>query len=100
MSASERHRQHDKTSGRLAIGWLLGAAAYFFLIEHREHLFIWLPYTVLLACPFIDILMHSRANHGQQEAAKECDQEAYERGFSDALARNRTDLKRGIENEQ
>jgi hypothetical protein len=44
--------------------------------------------------------MHSRANHGQQEAAKESDQEAYERGFSDALARNRTDLKRGIENEQ
>jgi hypothetical protein len=43
--------------------WTLGAAALGYLIvEHRPHLFGWLPYLIILACPLMHLFMH-RGHH-------------------------------------
>lgn len=39
------------------IGFLL-IAAFFLLSEHRAHFFGILPYLLLLACPFLHLLIH------------------------------------------
>lgn len=36
--------------------------AFFLLTEHRAHTFGFLPYLLLLACPFLHFFMHK--NHG------------------------------------
>lgn len=36
----------------------IAAASYFLLIEHRQHLSEWLPYMILLLCPFMHLFMH------------------------------------------
>ncbi len=44
--------------------WILGAAALVYLIaEHRPHLFGWLPYLIILACPLMHFFMHRRHHH-------------------------------------
>jgi len=44
--------------------WTLGAAALgYLIIEHRPHLFGWLPYLIILACPLMHLFMH-RGHHG------------------------------------
>jgi len=47
--------------------WLFGvsgtAALVFLVVEHRPHLFGWLPYLILLACP----LMHLFGHHGHHK---------------------------------
>lgn len=48
----------------------LGAIAilgYFLVMEHRQHLFEWLPYLILLACPLMHLFMHHGHGHGQSE---------------------------------
>ena len=54
---------HVERLARWAI-WILGAAALLYLIiEHRPHLFGWLPYLILLACPLMHFFMHRRHRH-------------------------------------
>lgn len=36
----------------------IASASYFLLIEHREHLFQWLPYLIFLMCPLMHLFMH------------------------------------------
>ncbi len=44
--------------------WTLGAGALVYLIiEHRPHLFGWLPYLIILACPLMHLFMHG-GHHG------------------------------------
>lgn len=44
--------------------WILGAAALVYLIaEHRPHLFGWLPYLIILACPLMHFFMHRKHHH-------------------------------------
>ena len=44
--------------------WSLGAAALAYLvIEHRPHLFGWLPYLIILACPLMHLFMHRGHHH-------------------------------------
>jgi hypothetical protein len=47
----------------------LGAAALAYLIiEHRPHLFGWLPYLIILACPLAHFFMHrGHHSHGSPE---------------------------------
>ncbi|MBY8097198.1 DUF2933 domain-containing protein [Vibrio fluvialis] len=49
-------------------GWgviaLIGAASYFLLTEHREHVFEYLPYLILLLCPVMHLFMHHGHGHG------------------------------------
>ena len=44
----------------------IASASYFLLIEHREHLFQWLPYLIFLMCPLMHIFMHH--GHGGHDA--------------------------------
>ena len=36
----------------------LAIIGFFMFTEHRAHLFGWLPYLLLLACPLMHLLMH------------------------------------------
>ncbi len=48
-------------------GWgaiaLIGAASYFLITEHREHVFEYLPYLILLLCPVMHLFMHHGHGH-------------------------------------
>lgn len=49
--------------------WSLGAAALgYLIIEHRPHLFGWLPYLIILACPLMHFFMHRGHHHGSPES--------------------------------
>ena len=68
----------------LAIGFL----GYFLFIEHREHVFQFLPYLIILLCPVMHIFMHGGHGHGGQGNHKshdhhESESEAYRRGLED-----------------
>lgn len=44
---------------------LIGAVCYFLFMEHREHLFQFLPFLILLLCPLMHIFMHGGHGHGR-----------------------------------
>ena len=51
-------------------GLVLGAVAlYFLLTEHRAHLFVALPFLLLLACPLMHMFMHH--GHGRHGSGKD-----------------------------
>ncbi|AUD78835.1 hypothetical protein CW740_06040 [Kangiella profundi] len=76
--------------GLAALG-LIGAATYFLLIEHRQHVWQFLPFLILLACPFMHFFMHGghgvnrgHGGHGgDHQHEGESDQDAYQRGLED-----------------
>lgn len=41
----------------------LAVIAYYLFTEHRAHVFAYLPYLILAACPLMHVFMHG--NHGQ-----------------------------------
>ena len=47
---------------RMLIAVLVVGMAYLLLSEHRAHLLGWLPFLLLLACPFLHLTMHG--GHG------------------------------------
>tara|TARA_R110002167_G_scaffold254359_3_gene460589 strand:+ start:4549 stop:4821 length:273 start_codon:yes stop_codon:yes gene_type:complete len=56
--------------GWAALG-LIGAATYFLLMEHRQHVWQYLPFLILLACPFMHIFMHGgHSGHGAQKSSE------------------------------
>ncbi|MFY9317348.1 MAG: DUF2933 domain-containing protein [Burkholderiales bacterium] len=58
-------------SGIASCAFLAIAAAFLFL-EHRAHIWPWLPYLLLLACPLLHVFMHgghSGHSHGAGQAA-------------------------------
>ena len=64
MENSTPTRWSANALSRWAI-WGLGAAALAYLvIEHRPHLFGWLPYLIILACPLMHLTMHRGHHHG------------------------------------
>ena len=72
----------------MAIGFL----GYFLFIEHREHVFEFLPYLIILLCPLMHIFMHGGHGHGgnnNHESHHESDNEAYRRGLEDGRKENR-----------
>ena len=46
----------------------LAIAGYYLITEHRAHVFGYLPFLLLLACPFLHMFMHR--GHGGHEDAK------------------------------
>ena len=67
--------------GLAALG-LIAAASYFLLVEHREHVFQFLPFLILLLCPLMHIFMHG--GHGEHHRHEnESGQDAYQRGLED-----------------
>lgn len=64
----DHHHGHDQRpsgNGRWKIAFAVFAAvaAFFLLTEHRAHLFGFLPYLLILACPLMH-LFHGRGGHG------------------------------------
>lgn len=55
-----------KASRRSSIAyWVIAAiAAYFLLVEHREHVFAFLPFVLLLLCPLMHLFHHGHGGHG------------------------------------
>lgn len=53
---------------RAGLGFLafLAIAAFFLFTEHQAHLFGFLPYLLLLACPLLHLFMHRKhGGHGK-----------------------------------
>lgn len=61
--------------GLAALG-LIAAATYFLLVEHRQHVWQFLPYLILLACPFMHMFMHHGHGHQHSGEDKHQDKEA------------------------
>ncbi len=43
-------------------------AAYFLIMEHRDHLFVILPFLLLAACPLLHFFHHRGRNHGGEDS--------------------------------
>ena len=59
-----------KTPAGWALIGFLAIAAFYLVTEHTAHLFGFLPFAILLACPLMHIFMHhghgGHHHHGQQ----------------------------------
>ena len=65
----------DKTV-RWAFWMFAGVGAYYLLTEHRAHLFDYLPYLLLIACPLMHMFGHGRGGHRHGGDDKETDHPA------------------------
>lgn len=85
---SSPHRSFWLTSRGVAALGLIGAVSYFLLVEHRQHLFQWLPYLILALCPLMHIFMHgNHSGHGHGHGGRPHD------GKDDACGRGVEDGK-------
>ncbi|MGX6571301.1 DUF2933 domain-containing protein [Cupriavidus necator] len=71
-----------RQSGRIGSGFIFAAfgliALFFLFTEHRAHLFGWLPFLLLLACPLLH-MFHGHGGHGDhagQEPPRDSDSDA------------------------
>ncbi len=60
---ASKQRSFWLTGNGLAAIALIAFAGYFLLIEHRQHLFQWLPLLIILACPLMHLFMHRGHGH-------------------------------------
>lgn len=74
-----------KTPKGLAALGLIAAASYFLLIEHRQHVWQYLPFLILLACPLMHLFMHGgHGGHGgHDDHGDEFDKDAYQRDLEE-----------------
>lgn len=85
--AQQSHSFWFTPKGLAALG-LIGAVSYFLLMEHREHLFQFLPFLILLLCPLMHVFMHGghggHGGHGDHVGhSDESEKDAYQRGLED-----------------
>ena len=64
------HESRDQPRSGFSMNWILIAflavAGFFLFTEHRAHLFGFLPFLLLLACPLMHLFMHhGHGGHGQ-----------------------------------
>lgn len=70
---SEKPSSWWTTKGLAALG-LVGAPTYLLLIEHKQHIWPYLPYLILLVCPVMHFLMHrghSAHNHDNEQLSQD-----------------------------
>ena len=81
---------------------LIGAVTYFLLMEHREHLFQFLPFLIFLLCPLMHLFMHGGHGHGHGDhegneehehhhATNDEIEAAYRRGLKDGNPNRRNE---------
>lgn len=88
--SSEKSSFWWSPKGLAALG-LIGAVSYFLLVEHRQHVFAFLPILIILLCPLMHIFMHGghggRAQGGAETSetmsgdASDVRRAAYQRGL-------------------
>ena len=69
---NHEHHQPGKPAGnprgKIVLAIFLAIGAFFLLTEHRAHLFGFLPYLLLLACPLMHMFHHGgHGGHGSHE---------------------------------
>lgn len=73
-------------NGIVALIFIAGVS-YFLLMEHRQHLFQWLPFIILALCPLMHIFMHGghggHDSHDKGEDQTVSDEEAFQRGLEE-----------------
>jgi len=52
-----------RSRGGIAFVGFLAIAGFFLLTEHRAHLFGWVPFLLLAACPLLHLLHHRHGGH-------------------------------------
>lgn len=82
MNSSYEPESFWLTPKGLAAMGLIAAVSYFLFVEHREHVFEFLPYLILLLCPLMHIFMHS-GHGGHRKNSEESQADAYRRGLED-----------------
>lgn len=69
MSQEDNMSNKPRSFWSTPTGWtalgLIAAVSYFLLVEHRQHIFEYLPYLIFLACPLMHVFMHG--SHGKHE---------------------------------
>lgn len=76
---SNRHDRSDSRAKWVFVGFL-AVAAFFLFTEHRAHLFGFLPWLFLLACPLMHLFMHGDHgghgghDHGTKQNSQEGDE--------------------------
>lgn len=63
------HEHHNEdgggSRGKIVLVVFLAIAAFFLFTEHRAHLFGFLPFLLVLACPLMHMFMHGgHGGHG------------------------------------
>lgn len=91
---TQQHRSFWLTPKGLAALGLIGAATYFLLMEHREHVWQYLPFLIILACPLMHLFMHGghggHGGHGDHnQGDDELEQDAYQRGLQEGRRENK-----------
>lgn len=56
-----------RTVSRWVFFGFVAVGAFFLITEHRAHLFGWLPFLLLAACPFLHLFHHRGHDGGREE---------------------------------
>jgi hypothetical protein len=67
MDSNENRTSRGVSRGTWALIGFLAVAAYFLLSEHRAHLFGYLPFLLVAACPLMH-LFHGHGHHGSHRS--------------------------------
>jgi hypothetical protein len=75
-ATNPNHKRHRESIGfdwyKVGRWGALGIIGYFLLTEHRAHVIQFLPFLLLLACPFMHMFMH-HGDHGSHKETQEKD---------------------------
>lgn len=73
--------------GLAALG-MIGAVSYFLFMEHREHVWQYLPFLIFLLCPLMHIFMHrghGHGGHGHSPTDSSEGNPSYQEGYEEGL---------------
>jgi len=91
----DRKTQFWFTSNGFAATGLIAAATYFLLVEHREHVWQFLPFLILLACPMMHFFMHGSHGGNRDEQSENAESE-YQRGLEDGRKMDESQRRRQL----
>lgn len=63
MNHDHPEHHHDPRTFNWVLWGFIGIAAFFLISEHRAHLYGFLPYALLLACPLMHLFGHGHGHH-------------------------------------